>query len=61
MTDLLYFAPNERYDRLMRDMSASDEDTLSEINDGNRAAFRKILHLSDLPMLAKFARHQLAN
>jgi digeranylgeranylglycerophospholipid reductase len=60
MTELLYFAPNDRYDRLMRDLSGSDEDTLSQINDGNRAAFRKILHLSDLPLLARFARERVA-
>jgi digeranylgeranylglycerophospholipid reductase len=61
MTELLYFAPNDRYDQLMRDLSASDEDTLSQINNGNKAAFREILHLSDLPLLARFARDRLAN
>jgi digeranylgeranylglycerophospholipid reductase len=60
MTELLYMAPNDRYDTLMRDLQASDEDTLREINDGNKLAVRNILHLSDLPMLAKFARTQLA-
>jgi digeranylgeranylglycerophospholipid reductase len=60
MTELLYFAPNERYDRLMCDLRESDEDTLSQINDGNRAVFRKILHLTDLPLLARFARDRMA-
>jgi digeranylgeranylglycerophospholipid reductase len=58
MTELLYFAPNERYDRLMKDLRRTGKNALSEINGGNRLSFRKLLHLSDLPMLAKFARHQ---
>jgi len=60
MTELLYMAPNERYDRLMRDLRESDEDTLAEINRGNKLAARNILHLSDLPMLAEFVRKRVA-
>lgn len=56
MTRLLYLAPNERYDRLMRDMKRMDIDTLASINAGNKLAMRKLIHLSDLPLLAKFAR-----
>ncbi len=59
MTELLYFAPNERYDRLMTDLSRVDGDTLAEINSGNKLAMRHIVHLSDLPMLAKFARNRV--
>jgi len=58
MTELLYFAPNERYDQLMADLSRVDGDTLAEINAGNKLAMRHIIHLSDLPMLARFARHR---
>ena len=60
MTELLYFAENDRYDRLMADLRRTDTETLSEINGGNRLAFRKLLHLSDLPMLARFAKHRLS-
>ena len=56
MTHLLYYAPNERYDRLMRDLNRMDQDTLAQANQGNKRAIAKLLHLSDLPMLASFAR-----
>ena len=56
MTKLLYLASNDRYDRLMRDMQSLDLDTLAEINGGNRLAMRKLLHVSDLPLLARFAK-----
>ena len=59
MTELLYYAPNERYDRLMTDLNAADTDTLAEVNGGNPLAMRKLLHLSDLPMLVDFARERL--
>jgi len=59
MTELLYLAPNERYDQLMRDLERADGDTLSEVNGGNPLAMRKLIHLDDLPMLAEFARKQL--
>ncbi|WP_276271293.1 digeranylgeranylglycerophospholipid reductase [Haloarcula litorea] len=60
MTELLYLAPNERYDRLMADLRQTDDDVLTEINNGNRAAFRQLFHLSDLPLLAKYARQRIA-
>jgi digeranylgeranylglycerophospholipid reductase len=59
MTQLLYLAPNERYDRLMADLQATDEDTLEQVNNGNRLAMRNLMHLSDLPLLARFARDRL--
>ncbi len=59
MTELLYYAPNERYDRLMTDLNAADTDTLAEVNGGNPLAMRKLLHLSDLPMLVDFARERM--
>ena len=59
MTQLLYLAPNERYDRLMADLNRTDEDTLTKVNDGDRLAIRKLLHLDDVPLLARFARQRL--
>jgi digeranylgeranylglycerophospholipid reductase len=59
MTELLYLAPNERYDRLMADLRAADGDTLAKVNDGDRLAMRNLLHLADLPLLARFARERL--
>jgi digeranylgeranylglycerophospholipid reductase len=61
MTELLYLAPNERYDRLMADLRSLGENTLAQANEGNVRAIGKLLHLSDLPMLAKFARQRLTN
>ena len=56
MTRLMYLASNDRYDRLMRDMRSIDVDSLASINDGNRLAMRKLIHLSDLPLLVKYLR-----
>jgi digeranylgeranylglycerophospholipid reductase len=60
MTELLYLAPNERYDRLMADLRSLGENTLAKANEGNKRAISKLVHLSDLPLLAKFARQQLS-
>jgi digeranylgeranylglycerophospholipid reductase len=60
MTELLYLVPNDRYDTLMRDLQRSDKDTLTAVNSGDRLAISKMLHLSDLPTLARFARRRLA-
>jgi digeranylgeranylglycerophospholipid reductase len=43
----------------MADLSRVDGDTLAQINAGNKLAMRHIIHLSDLPMLARFARQQV--
>ena len=59
LTELLYLAPNDRYDQLMADLRRTDEDTLAEVNQGNKLAMRKLLHLSDLPLLGRFARNKL--
>jgi digeranylgeranylglycerophospholipid reductase len=58
MTELLYLAPNDRYDQLMADLRQLDVDTLSDINSGNSLALRKLLHLSDIPTLAKYLRQR---
>jgi digeranylgeranylglycerophospholipid reductase len=60
MTELLYLAPNDRYDRLLRDLDRTDEDTPERINRGDAWAIRNLVHLADIPLLARFARQQLA-
>jgi digeranylgeranylglycerophospholipid reductase len=59
MTELLYFAPGDRYDTLLRDLQRLDDDTLSEANQGNKLANARLLHVDDLPLLARFARQRL--
>ncbi|AZH25119.1 digeranylgeranylglycerophospholipid reductase [Haloplanus aerogenes] len=58
MTELLYLAPNERYDTLMADLREADSDLLAKANAGNVQAMLRLLHLRDVPLLAKFAREQ---
>ncbi len=60
MTQLLYLAPNDRYDTLMRDLNRLDDDTLSRANAGSKRALASLLHGGDLPLLARFARERLA-
>jgi digeranylgeranylglycerophospholipid reductase len=59
MTELLYLAPNSRYDRLMQDLRDADEDTLAKANAGNLSAMLKLVRARDIPLLAKFARDRL--
>jgi digeranylgeranylglycerophospholipid reductase len=59
MTRLLYLAPNERYDRLMRDLQRLDEGTLTRANRGDKRAIAKLFHLTDLPVLVRYARRHL--
>ncbi|MFB6093078.1 MAG: digeranylgeranylglycerophospholipid reductase [Haloquadratum sp.] len=59
MTQLLYLAPNDRYDRLMDDLNAMGVETLSDANDGSIRALSKLIHLDDVPLLARFARQSL--
>lgn len=61
MTELLYFAPNDRYDTLMRDLNQLDNNILRRANSGNKRAMAKLLHAGDLPMLAQFGRQRLAD
>lgn len=60
MTELLYFAPNERYDTLLSDLKRLDNDTLSKANQGNKRAIASLLHLRDIPFLASFFKERLA-
>ncbi|MBV0900863.1 digeranylgeranylglycerophospholipid reductase [Haloarcula salina] len=59
MTELLYLAPNERYDQLMADLRQTADDTLKQINSGDRRAIAKLAHLSDVPVIAAYARRRL--
>ena len=59
LTRLLYLAPNERYDRFMRDLQGAEENTLERANQGDKSAMAKLLHLDDIPLLTKFARERL--
>ena len=61
LTRLLYLAPNERYDRFMRDLQKTEENTLEKANSGEKSSMAKLLHLDDIPLLAKFARAQLGS
>ena len=60
MTQLLYLAPNERYDQLMADLRRLDDDTLTKANRGNIPAIAKLLEPRDIPMLATFAKERLS-
>ena len=61
LTHLLYLAPNDRYDRLMQDLNRLDDDTMAKANRGNKRAMANLLHLSDIPLLATFAREWYGN
>ena len=61
LTELLYLAPNERYDTLMRDLRETSDDLLARANRGEKRAMAKLLHLDDLPLLAKYARQRFAS
>ncbi|AEN04623.1 geranylgeranyl reductase [halophilic archaeon DL31] len=60
MTELLYLAPNSRYDTLMQDLAESDENTLAKANAGNLKAMLKLVRVRDVPLLARFARERLS-
>jgi digeranylgeranylglycerophospholipid reductase len=59
MTDMLYLAPNERYDLLMRDMQSLDHDTLERANEGELPAILRLLRLRDVPLFGRLAKHRL--
>ncbi|WP_122091242.1 digeranylgeranylglycerophospholipid reductase [Halalkalicoccus subterraneus] len=61
MTELLYLAPNERYDDLLRDLNRLDWETLSKANEGNKLAMLRLLQREDLPLLARYVKHRLAD
>ena len=61
MTQLLYLATNDRYDRLMSDLNAMGVDTLTDANDGSIRGLAKLVHVDDVPLLARFAKQRLAD
>ena len=61
MTELMYFASNDRYDRLLRDLQRLDEDTLSKANGGSLRGILSLIHREDIGLLAQFARHRLSD
>ncbi len=60
MTQLLYLAPNERYDELMRDLRRLDDETLTQANEGDKRAIARLLRLRDAPLLTRLAKQRLA-
>ena len=60
MTQLLYLAPNDRYDELMRDLRRLDDETLTRANDGDKRAIARLLRLRDAPILTRLAKRRLA-
>jgi digeranylgeranylglycerophospholipid reductase len=59
MTQLLYLASNDRYDRLLADLRRFDEGTLSAANGGSPLAIARLLHLDDVGLLKRFVRDRL--
>jgi len=56
MMRLLYLAPNDRYDQLVRDLNELDRDIVSDINKGNKFEIAKLLYPRDLRYLWKYWR-----
>ncbi len=59
MTEILYMASDDRYDELMADLNRLDDETLSKANQGDKRAIMKLLQLSDIPELLKWAKQRL--
>lgn len=60
MTELLYLASNDRYDRLMADLHRLDDSTLSAANSANPRGIVSLLHREDFGLLRQFARERIA-
>ncbi|ELY52525.1 digeranylgeranylglycerophospholipid reductase [Natronolimnohabitans innermongolicus] len=61
MTQLLYLAPNDRYDEFMRDLEQLDDEVLAKANRGDFTAITRLFHLEDVPMLAQFAKQRFGS
>jgi digeranylgeranylglycerophospholipid reductase len=61
MTELLYLAPNERYDTLMRDLNQAPPETLNEANRGNVWALLKLLKLEDASTVKQLIAERFLN
>lgn len=58
MTEMLYLAPNHRYDTLLADLNRLDDETLQRANAGQKRAIARLLHAGDIPLLARLAKHR---
>ncbi|WP_372909700.1 digeranylgeranylglycerophospholipid reductase [Salinigranum sp.] len=61
MTELLYLAPNERYDTLIRDLNQAPPETLNEVNRGNVWALLKLLKLEDASTVKQLIAERFRN
>ena len=61
MTELLYLAPNERYDTLMRDLNRADEGTLNDANNGDLLALLRLLRLDDASLVKRLIKDRYLN
>jgi digeranylgeranylglycerophospholipid reductase len=59
MTNLLYLAPNDRYDRLMRDLREADAETLNRVNRGELPALLRLFHVDDVSLVRRLVRERL--
>lgn len=60
MAELIYLAPNERYDAFIRALNDADEDTLRKANDGSVRAIATFLKAGDVPLMLRFAKQVLS-
>jgi len=60
MTELMYFASDDRYDRLLRDLNALPAEALTKANHGNPLGLLKLIHREDLGLLKQFFTHRLS-
>jgi digeranylgeranylglycerophospholipid reductase len=61
MTELLYFASNDRYDQFIRDLSSFDEEALESANNGRVRNILRFIHGSDLGLLGRWAKHRFSD
>jgi digeranylgeranylglycerophospholipid reductase len=59
MTELLYRASNDRYDKLMEDLNNLGKDTLQRANNGDVGALLGLLSFDDIPLVADLALDHL--
>jgi digeranylgeranylglycerophospholipid reductase len=59
MTELMYYAPNDRYDRFLSDLANLDMEKLRRANKGKKRALLSLFHPTDVSMLTGFLREQL--
>jgi digeranylgeranylglycerophospholipid reductase len=60
LSQLMYRVSNERYDGLMADLRRLDDDTLANANAGRIRDILGLLHLRDLPLLARLLRDHVS-